>query len=75
MVMGHWYMIVALLVIVLIFYGPGRMSEIGGALGKGLHEFRKASSTLLNESKPPENQPPPESPPGEPNKAADPPKS
>ena len=70
MVMGHWYVIVGLLIIVLIFYGPGRMSEIGGALGKGLHEFRKASSNLLNENKVPDSQPQAEPSPAEPNKPA-----
>lgn len=74
MVGGHWYVIVGLLIIVLIFYGPGRMSEIGGALGKGIHEFRKASSNLLNENKVPDSQPNAEAPPSEANKASDAPK-
>jgi sec-independent protein translocase protein TatA len=30
-------------VIVLLLFGPGKASDIGGALGKSLREFRKAS--------------------------------
>ncbi len=32
------------LVIVLVIFGAGRLTDIMGALGKGIHEFRKASS-------------------------------
>jgi sec-independent protein translocase protein TatA len=39
------------LVIVLIFFGVGRLGEVGGALGKGLREFRRASSGDLDEAK------------------------
>ena len=74
MIGGHWYVIIGLLIIVLIFYGPGRMSEIGGALGKGIHEFRKASSNLLSDNKTPERQGQAEPPPAETNKPADGPK-
>lgn len=31
-------------VIVLLLFGPGKMADIGGALGKGIREFRKASN-------------------------------
>lgn len=33
-----------ILVIVLIIFGAGKISEIGGALGRGINEFRKNSS-------------------------------
>jgi Sec-independent protein secretion pathway components len=33
---------VALLVIVLILFGVGRLPSIGGALGRGISEFRKS---------------------------------
>ena len=40
---GHgWIVIVALLIIVLIVFGPGRLGQVGGALGKSLTEFKKA---------------------------------
>jgi sec-independent protein translocase protein TatA len=42
---GHsWIVIVILLVIVLIVFGPGKLGQVGGALGKSLREFRKSSS-------------------------------
>ncbi len=32
-----------ILVIVIIIFGVGRLPEVGGALGKGIREFRKAT--------------------------------
>ncbi len=32
------------LTIVVIFFGVGRLGEVGGALGKAIREFRKAAS-------------------------------
>ncbi len=32
-----------ILVIVLIVFGVGKLPQIGGAIGKGIHEFRKES--------------------------------
>lgn len=32
------------LVIVVIFFGVGRLGEVGGALGKAIREFRKAAT-------------------------------
>lgn len=43
MITGHWYVIVGLLLIVLIFFGPGKLPEIGGAVGKAIREFRNPS--------------------------------
>jgi len=42
---GPWELIL-LLVIVLIIFGPGKLPDIGNAVGKGIREFRKASSDL-----------------------------
>ena len=36
--------LVILLVIALIVVGPGKLPELGGALGKTIREFRRASS-------------------------------
>ena len=36
--------LVIILVIVLILFGAGKLADIGGALGKGIREFRKASA-------------------------------
>jgi sec-independent protein translocase protein TatA len=45
----HPLWIVAILVIVLIIFGPGRLPELGSAAGKAMREFRKATSELTNE--------------------------
>lgn len=38
-----------LLAVVLIIFGPGKLPELGGALGRGIREFRKASDELKDE--------------------------
>ena len=38
--------LILLLVIILIIFGPGKLPDIGNAVGKGLREFRRASSEL-----------------------------
>ncbi|HYI66806.1 MAG TPA: twin-arginine translocase TatA/TatE family subunit [Candidatus Limnocylindrales bacterium] len=38
--------LILLLVIVLIIFGPGKLPDIGNAVGKGIREFRKASNEL-----------------------------
>jgi len=51
--------LILLLVIVLIIFGPGKLPDIGNAVGKGIREFRKASTELeesvRGESKRPAN--------------------
>jgi sec-independent protein translocase protein TatA len=37
------------LVIIIIIFGVGKLPEIGGALGKGIREFRSASQGLDTE--------------------------
>jgi sec-independent protein translocase protein TatA len=49
--LGHWWIILLVLAIVLIVYGPGKLPEVGGAIGKGIREFRKASTDLTDEIK------------------------
>lgn len=40
---GHaWILLVLLLAIVLIVIGPGKLSQLGGALGQSVKEFRKS---------------------------------
>lgn len=36
--------LILVLVIVVIIFGVGRLGEVGGAIGKGIREFRKATS-------------------------------
>ena len=35
--------LIIILVIVMIIFGVGRLTDIGGALGKSIREFRKSS--------------------------------
>ena len=34
--------LIVILVIALIVFGPGKLPEIGGALGRGIRDFKKA---------------------------------
>jgi sec-independent protein translocase protein TatA len=57
---NHWIWLVLLLVVALIIFGPSRLPELGGALGRGIREFRKASEELRDEvTKPTEPASPP----------------
>ena len=38
-----WPEMILILVIVLIVFGVGRLPQIGGAIGKGIREFRKGA--------------------------------
>ncbi len=57
--------LILILVIALVVFGPGKLPEVGRAIGKGLGEFRKAMSTeeakkeepITIEAKPVENKP------------------
>lgn len=40
---GVWELVVILVIVVVIF-GAGRLSDVGGALGKGIREFRRATT-------------------------------
>lgn len=61
--------LIIILIIALIVLGPGRLPEVGEALGRGIKEFRKATdltsepkpekaTTTTAASKPPADQPP-----------------
>jgi sec-independent protein translocase protein TatA len=39
---------IVIFVIALIVFGPKKLPEIGKSLGKGIAEFKKASSELVN---------------------------
>uniref|UniRef100_A0A7C3A7V8 Sec-independent protein translocase protein TatA n=2 Tax=Thermorudis TaxID=1649508 RepID=A0A7C3A7V8_9BACT len=38
-----WQELVLILLIVVIIFGAGKLPEIGGALGRGIREFRQAT--------------------------------
>lgn len=41
--------LILILVIALVVFGPGKLPEIGKALGKGIQEFKRASSEVIKE--------------------------
>lgn len=47
-----------ILIIALVVFGPGKLPELGKALGKGLQEFRRATNGALagEEAKPPSKE-------------------
>ncbi|SDF49827.1 Sec-independent protein translocase subunit TatA/TatB [Sporomusa acidovorans] len=40
--------LVLILVIALIVFGPGKLPEVGKAIGKGIQEFRRASTDIVS---------------------------
>lgn len=52
---GIWE-ILLVLVIVLIVFGPSKLPELGKSIGKGLKEFKKASSEITEELKKPDTK-------------------
>lgn len=56
--------LVLILVIALVVFGPGKLPEVGKALGKGINEFRRGmetgqSETVTIQAKPVDKQPEP----------------
>jgi len=43
-----WHLVL-ILIIVLIVFGPGKLPEIGGALGKGIREFKRSTREMPEE--------------------------
>jgi len=41
-----WPELIVLLILVLVLFGPGKLPDIGNAIGRGVREFRKASTDL-----------------------------
>jgi sec-independent protein translocase protein TatA len=65
--------LIIILVIALIVIGPGRLPDVGAALGKSIREFRKASSDLTDAARvdvSPQAAPAPAAPPAAPAAAA-----
>jgi TatA/E family protein of Tat protein translocase len=59
---GHGWEILLVLVIVLIIFGPGRLPELGSALGKGIREFRRTQSEIIDAVRTTEPTAPPAAP-------------
>jgi sec-independent protein translocase protein TatA len=49
--------LIVILVIALVIFGPGKLPEIGSALGKGIRDFKKAFEGTEDEIKKVENKP------------------
>ena len=47
---GHLPELAILLVIALVIFGPKRLPEIGGAMGRGIREFKKGTSEDTDKS-------------------------
>ncbi len=41
--------LVLILVIALVVFGPGKLPEVGKAIGKGIQEFRQATTNPVSE--------------------------
>lgn len=46
--LGIWEVLLILLVLLLVF-GPRRLPELGGALGKGIREFKRSVTDIRSE--------------------------
>jgi sec-independent protein translocase protein TatA len=44
--------LVLILVIALVVFGPGKLPEVGKALGKGIQEFRRATTGETTKEEP-----------------------
>ena len=61
--------LILILIIALVIIGPGRLPDVGSALGKSIREFRKASSDMAEATRidtsplPPSAAPAPTTPP------------
>ena len=46
--------VIVILVIALVVFGPGKLPEVGKAIGKGMNEFRRATSLETKEEPKPQ---------------------
>lgn len=52
-----WPEALIILTVILIVFGVGKLPQVGGALGKGIREFRKGRSGLLGDEEEEEEEP------------------
>ena len=43
---GHFWLILLLLIVVLIIWGPGKLPDVGAGMGKAIREFRRATNDM-----------------------------
>jgi len=56
---GGWEILIVLLIVLLLF-GPGRISKIAGELGQSIKSFREGLTKKEEENKPKSDEPPAE---------------
>lgn len=49
--------LIVILVIILILFGPGKLPEIGKALGRGIREFKDAQNDVKRKSSDSDDKP------------------
>jgi sec-independent protein translocase protein TatA len=49
--------LIVILVIILILFGPGKLPEIGKALGRGIREFKDAQKDVKRQSSDSDDKP------------------
>jgi sec-independent protein translocase protein TatA len=52
MFFGHSWELILILVAVLLVFGPGKLPDVGQALGRGIREFKAAVGDLDQNTKP-----------------------
>lgn len=53
----HAWDLLVVLLIALVIFGPRKLPEIGNAIGKSIREFKKATTEIEEQRKPPEPTP------------------
>jgi sec-independent protein translocase protein TatA len=61
---GHMWLIVLLLIVVLIIWGPGKLPDVGAGMGRAIREFRSATHEITGAAQATATPPPAASPNG-----------
>lgn len=49
-VIEPWHLVL-ILIIALVIFGPGKLGDVGGALGRGIKEFKTSMNSEIDEKK------------------------
>ncbi len=49
-VIEPWHLVL-ILIIALVIFGPGKLGDVGGALGRGIREFKSSMNSEIDEKK------------------------
>ncbi len=47
----RWLLLAVLMLLALVVFGPKRLPELGHSLGRALHDFKKASQAVTDETR------------------------